>query len=741
MKKIIEKLKAFTLIEILVAIVGISLVSAAMAPVITKKVNASKTIVNAAELRTQPYCSKFSKDCPMCYPKECFMCKENCDRTFDTQYGKTSAVLDKKACRCSLCNSGTYTGGKIDDDYVPGNVTGDPYCYSCVLEGKKCTSCMPGYYMLNGKCQVCPAGHMCEGTKEGKPVEPKVCNNGTYQPKTGQSVCLDCPRGSKCPKGPNDEPVINPTSCEPGQYQDSTRQSSCKPCVKGTASDETGRKTSCGDCPAGYIAKEAGCTTCTPCKAGEYQDAAGQTGCKPCAKGYYSSSAGWDKCSACPGGQYASNTGMTSCAACSAGTYASGTGNSSCTQCSAGKHQPNTGKTSCIDCNSGKYQGEMGKTSCDNCPKGKYSGPSGAWSKCSACANGSYTSSVAQSSCAPCSLDGCKTYSTTACSCTTCTAGYKLVNGKCEVCPAGTYSKEGATSCTACSSGEYSSSKSSSCSKCNLSCKTYSKSACKCTECSKGQKLVSGECVACEDGTYRDTEPTTSSSCVACSSKTSHCTKCNKTTGVCTNCASGYVLDSSNKCVLDKIVPKKQADCDAIAGDSTSLCYVEVDSVGYCVTTKNIIKSGSTHKGEAAGNTCMITSQKTACHWTKTSGNKSAYLSNKGAASGACDAYKLANTETFKTPSKDVIKKAFNKSACKMIQVGDKCSNGVGKGWCESDHDTHGFDGECCMGNYFFYGMSDGDMKLYNPSTGNSHVYRNKGVNVRCMLTEGKRAN
>ena len=54
--------RAFSLVEILVALIAVSCISAALAPVITKKLRSNRIVYQADEIRVPPGCNKFTAE-------------------------------------------------------------------------------------------------------------------------------------------------------------------------------------------------------------------------------------------------------------------------------------------------------------------------------------------------------------------------------------------------------------------------------------------------------------------------------------------------------------------------------------------------------------------------------------------------------------------------------------------------------------------------------------------------------
>ena len=71
-----RSLKAFSMMELMVCVVAISIMAAAMAPAIIRKQKKAEVIVNSNQL--SPYCSAFSADCNLCYQDKCVVCMKDC---------------------------------------------------------------------------------------------------------------------------------------------------------------------------------------------------------------------------------------------------------------------------------------------------------------------------------------------------------------------------------------------------------------------------------------------------------------------------------------------------------------------------------------------------------------------------------------------------------------------------------------------------------------------------------------
>ena len=132
--KHIKHALAFSLIELLISLIAISSVTAAFAPVISKKISGSVINVtggSGSSGASRQCNATLSDDCIACdnTGNTCLMCAKRCP---NGQY------LDVGACQCSTCSN--------------------------------------GYYCENNKQKPCPEGHACPNTSN----VPSLCPIGTH---------------------------------------------------------------------------------------------------------------------------------------------------------------------------------------------------------------------------------------------------------------------------------------------------------------------------------------------------------------------------------------------------------------------------------------------------------------------------------------------------------------------------------------------------------------------------------
>lgn len=137
-------------------------------------------------------------------------------------YSNMTHLNDSKYCE--LCGYGHYCGQAGRADYS-GNCAAGFYC----LRGSK----VPNPPNVTASGGPCPVGHYCpEGTSF-----PLGCNEGTYNDKTGQSMCTPCCSGYHCPS--NSTSCI--LECPKGFYcPNGTKTAKQYPCPKGTYNNYTG---------------------------------------------------------------------------------------------------------------------------------------------------------------------------------------------------------------------------------------------------------------------------------------------------------------------------------------------------------------------------------------------------------------------------------------------------------------------------------------------------------------------
>ena len=610
MNKLIKFLKAFSVIELMISLVAISVITASFAPVISKKIQ-SNEIVAGSILGgggggngglTLDCEDNFSSDCVFCDSARCYICSKTCDA--NTQY------QDIYKCVCKNCT------------------TVDAQCTKCdfnkTTETGKCTKCNTNGYYVNSseKCSQCPKGNKCT---DG--INRTSCDSGYYQDAIGQTTCKACNTNcyecakdtgycTKCKAGTGKSGNYCAT-CGAGYIQGSNiaiNSANCTICTGTTYANDA--HTACSNCEAGYAcsngirsqctgttyatANSGSCSTCSHCTA--CNNTNGQ--CTKCATGYKLASNNCNSaCSAsehCPNnntGAVACSTGIPGCSSCGSGVCSTcsssyyknsintcsacssgGTGmaacmtcssSSVCTKCSAGYHLTSANK--CEQCNANQYCPENTGTSPSACSTGITGCASCSGATCTTCSTGYYKNSI--NKCSKCDSSCYTCSSNTSSSCTSCYAGKYLSSSRCYSCAAGSTSNNGNTtsSCSYCPAGQWSDS-GGGCYSCGAgyacpgngtatACaagKYSTGGAASCTNCPAGQWSAgtASSCYSCPAG-YACYGNGTSGQCTGATYSTggasscstcSNCSACNNSTGACSSCNAGYKL-SGTSCV------------------------------------------------------------------------------------------------------------------------------------------------------------------------------------------------
>ncbi len=564
-KKFLELKNGFSLVEISIALLVISVIAAALTPTISKRLTSTSTIKNRISTKCNNVCA--DGFCAMCYvnPKSCIVYTKECAK---------NQFKDVANCACINCS--------------------DAYGANCTLcNSKECTQCAPGYYKdtKTNLCIKCPKGFYCFQDPITGASTMKKCPQGTSQPSEGQASCVKCQQS---------------TATTAGSVQTQEGQTSCTPCAAGSYASAEGQKTACEPCDAGYYCPQG---KHIPCPLGTSNGAKGQTVCTNCIKsttttaGSVATTTALTSCAICPDGKYASTAAQgRACDVCPKGSYCKGgkinpcpvgqisnsTGQTACVKCAqstsstVGTISNKAGSSVCTACGNGKYTATSGQTACNNClpgyrcPDGKLikctigTYATGSASVCTSCGNGK-TSQAGAKSCVTCST-GCSQCYETAGYCTSCNQGYYKSGTSClrcpagwycpggtaasTKCPAGSYSSIGASSCTSCGSGKTSSAGSSTCISCSSNCTECSGSAGNCTSCKAGYYKSGSSCVKCSAGyscaggtagqVKCPTGTTSSAGSSACTTCAAGCTSCSGSASNCTSCKAGTYLSGSS---------------------------------------------------------------------------------------------------------------------------------------------------------------------------------------------------
>lgn len=155
-----KKIKGFSLVELMVTLIIVSMLVAALAPVITKKLKSSAVTVgsfNSNISNIEMDCSLFGEKCSLCDSVKCISCSEICEY---------NQALNIQECACKDCS-----------DLFGEN------CKQCSINA--CSLCEKGNYITGGKCVECEAGYKCDG------ITRTQCQDGYYA-LAGAGECEKC---------------------------------------------------------------------------------------------------------------------------------------------------------------------------------------------------------------------------------------------------------------------------------------------------------------------------------------------------------------------------------------------------------------------------------------------------------------------------------------------------------------------------------------------------------------------
>ena len=534
------KVHGFSLVEIVVALIILSVITAALAPIITKKlksntINLGKNTSSAVKFSDD--CSDFGSDCTMCTNESCALCNKDCAQ---------NEYKDVPNCLCRNC-------GEIHIG-----------CLECT--SKKCKKCENGYGLNNGKCYKCTKGYYGNG------LNCIAASIGNYVPEDGATFQTPCPAGQYQDEIGKPECKV----CQAGSYQNVIGQSSCKTCEIDYACSGGNNRVQC----APNMGADEGSSNCSPCST-NCTNCKVPSACLGCNSGYYLSN---DSCIICPQNYRCDGLDKIQC---SYGYY-SQQGSSTCTVCPSNCATCSSGST-CTSCKSGYILNDGNCISNDsslscniaNCRKCNSDG------SCYSCNEYYFLNN--NNTCSNCPPN-CR-YCNSANNCTVCAGDHYLENGTCYACPSECMTCNSKTECTYCRTvnGIKHYLNNGTCTSCGLNCSSCVNDL-GCLACESGYYLENSICQSCPShclscnsknkcNTCEDGYVLQNGSCemeeVVCSSELTNCTKCLQTNTNCVQCATGYTL-IDNRCVK----------CVQYDTDGTCSAYYEGGFTYPCCTMK-----------------------------------------------------------------------------------------------------------------------------------------------------------
>ena len=369
-----KTLRAFSLIELIISLIAISVIMAAFAPQISKKLSGNGLTIGGISLGA---CEdpEVAAHCSICDSSgACILCRLETDGGCPEGEGVQSSK-----CKCVPCS-----------EAVEGSHNAE--CLSCKIQRTglgTCNRCSLGFYVSSDhKCQPCPGGRYCPD---------------------GSKSIHTCPAGHKCP-----ELSTSPSQCGVNTHarRGSDRCTACAADEYAPAGAEN-----CTRCSSTY---GDGCTRCNTSICTEVDASSGQ---------YYLKDGRAHRCSSISGCDTCNSSG---CTKAKSGYYLKDS--TSAPPCSA---MPNCNTChitgGCISCNSGHYLANS--TTCLNCnTMNQCRSCSQYGAVCTECNSGHYLNS--SNNCQPCGhIQGCGTCSHTSKSCTRCANNHFMVsNLHCPAC-------------------------------------------------------------------------------------------------------------------------------------------------------------------------------------------------------------------------------------------------------------------------------------------------------------------
>jgi len=385
---------------------------------------------------------------------------------------------------CDACLQGSYQGAEAATDCLPC-----PAYMSSATQSVTAAACqsIPGFYTLDGNVLPCARGSYQPDSGQ---VVCLVCGYGDTATSYYSSVeasadsndCIQCPPNSHIPSGLSGSQETD-CVCRPGHSL-----SSCEPCPVGSFKLISG-PSECQVCPVNYYSSGPGTIACSDCHTNSVSivNSTSIEACI-CIAGFGAALVNdLPECTQCVGGQFKNLSG--SCETCGVGTFAVDGLGAGCEDCTAGKYTNAPGSASCLSCrdNSNSLVGSSSinaclcvvgyefATSCTACKYGYYKN-SEANTMCLACPPGATTSDTASSALTYCKLCSASKYATedslgvTCIDCTpnsqsvqgstmsvncSCNAGFTPSSNTCSSCTSGKYKTiPGSALCMSCASGK-----------------------------------------------------------------------------------------------------------------------------------------------------------------------------------------------------------------------------------------------------------------------------------------------
>jgi hypothetical protein len=430
------------------------------------------------------------------------------------------------------------------------------HCLTCSPTTGECATCG----RLDFLCRMCPVGYGrrpdgspgCVECVAGQQYSYDLClpcHPGKFSNKSSASTCMACAAG----KYSSADSATVCTNCTANCISCDQTTGVCSACARGHFLNATATPPNCGSCEDGYGQSEPN-GTCHLCPAGKFHeggvDNSNSLGCEVCPAGRYSSEEGADGCDYCD--QCNTCDPVTGgCIECGTGYYLNASESPpNCITCTNGYGayglQKKNGQSEfhddddnecedcddddCVKCGLGKYhEGGSVSRGCVDCPAGKFSNSTGAAS----CTDSHCRTCDAKTGkCHTC--DDPKTLFCSMCrdgygrrfdggpGCVECAAGHFSILDICFPCQPGTFSNKSAASrCETCPAGQYSHDGATACANCSANCTTCDAETGVCTACATGYYLNAPAsmptCMPCDGSAGQG-----ASECLVCKAGATH---------------------------------------------------------------------------------------------------------------------------------------------------------------------------------------------------------------------------
>ena len=225
------------------------------------------------------------------------------------------------------------------------------------VRGSRCIACVPS---LASRISTPCLAHLDPGVLSVQVGASSIVTDGD-----GDGVAdADCDPGSFSLSG-----AWMCDACPEGSYQPATQSTACLECSEGSYCLE--RSPAPIACPPGSFSNESGASACVACAVGRYQSATGATACDVCDAGGWCGE-GASAVTLCDSGHYRNTTGggaVDVCLVCGPG-FACARGTVQRTKCLPGSFSLNG--DFCDACAPGEFQDEAGGSACETCTRGFY---------------------------------------------------------------------------------------------------------------------------------------------------------------------------------------------------------------------------------------------------------------------------------------------------------------------------------------------------------------------------------